>query len=308
MTGEKRQTDDLTIIDFIGSTMEKWLQKSFEVYAYADLAALSAEAIEERLKADGKIPDKRKIEMWIEQAATLSATKEVNTAAKQDHIKASENSHAARRLVNSGNGWKESAQFVVYIESRQRNGRTELQTTVHHIEGNAYQTWSGIVDDQLCQWIREHIEESAVEPADFSELDDTAKPVRVVIEKLRLRQPTQLVHLAGQAASQPPQAVKSKETSVLEIEFSLSGEGVNRLIRQQADYRAKAYALNLDTGAHMQLGSYALGKLGASQATFLAQLPEIQLQPGAYKLWCSVAILAENAKPDLIEAPELLVL
>ena len=88
MTGEKRQTDDLTIIDFIGSTMEKWLQKSFEVYAYADLAALSAEAIEERLKADGKIPDKRKIEMWIEQAATLSATKEVNTAAKQDHIKA----------------------------------------------------------------------------------------------------------------------------------------------------------------------------------------------------------------------------
>ncbi|MDV7390872.1 hypothetical protein RZS08_05955, partial [Arthrospira platensis SPKY1] len=207
------------------------------------MAALSAETIEERLKADGKIPDRRKVEMWLTQAAALAQTA-ATPESEPVPIAEPQNRTEIRRPLNSGNGWQESAQFVVYIESRQRDGRTELQTTAHHIEGNAYHTWPGIAHRELCQWIVEQIENVVEEPADLSqEVPARTRHTRVEIEKFRLRQPARVIQLVDKSASQalPAQTIKNAEDSIFEVEFALSGEGAAHLVEQQPAYRAKTY-------------------------------------------------------------------
>ena len=54
--------DDLTILQGIGPARQQWLRASFGVRTFADLAALSPAAIEQRLKEDGQIARRLLIE------------------------------------------------------------------------------------------------------------------------------------------------------------------------------------------------------------------------------------------------------
>ncbi|MCK4471724.1 MAG: hypothetical protein KAW49_08045, partial [Anaerolineae bacterium] len=73
MNSSYREDEDLTVIKGIGPARQQWLRESFNVRTYGDLAVLSADEIESRLKAEGRIASRSEIEQWIARAQELAA-------------------------------------------------------------------------------------------------------------------------------------------------------------------------------------------------------------------------------------------
>ena len=131
------QYDDLTRIKGIGEITQQWLRETFGVYTFRHLANVSPEKIENRLKAEGKITARSKIEEWLEQAKQLAdevGEPEAPTSDEQP-------------------GWKAVSTFVVIFEERQSAGRTQYQTKAHHMEADANETWAGIDPPGLVNWL-----------------------------------------------------------------------------------------------------------------------------------------------------------
>jgi len=130
--------DDLTQIKGIGEVTQQWLRETFAVRTYSDLARVPSTAIEERLKAGGKITARSKIHQWLTQARQLAdragAPAPPPEAPKQDE-------------------WKTFSTFVVMFEERQVGDATQFQTKAHHMEADKTEAWPGIVQDDLIQWI-----------------------------------------------------------------------------------------------------------------------------------------------------------
>lgn len=149
--------DELTAIKGIGASRQKWLQKTFNVQTYRDLADLSAEEIESRLKAEGKIVSRAEIETWIAQAKHLATS-----AVKDD-------------------GWQPIASFVVeFQEHEAESGIVEQRTRVHHVESDHTQLWAGIEQQAFCRWMIEQLGDKAPPPS-------LQKPLPV-IEEARIEQ------------------------------------------------------------------------------------------------------------------------
>jgi len=149
--------DELTAIKGIGASRQKWLQKTFNVQTYRDLADLSAEEIESRLKASGKIVSRAEIETWIAQAEHLATS-----TIKDD-------------------GWQPIASFVVeFQEHETESGIVEQRTRVHHVETDHTQLWAGIEQQALCRWMAEQLGDKAPPPS-------LQKPLPV-IEETRIEQ------------------------------------------------------------------------------------------------------------------------
>jgi len=149
--------DELTAIKGIGASRQKWLQKTFNVQTYRDLADLSAEEIESRLKAEGKIVSRAEIETWIAQAKHLATS-----TVKDD-------------------GWQPIASFVVeFQEHETETGIVEQRTRVHHVESDHTQLWAGIEQQALCRWMAEQLGDKAPPPS-------LQKPLPV-IEEARIEQ------------------------------------------------------------------------------------------------------------------------
>jgi hypothetical protein len=74
MNTSNKKRDDLTEINGIGPVRQEWLRESLDVYTFRDLAVLSVDEIESRLKTEGKIISRSEIEAWIDQAQELDLT------------------------------------------------------------------------------------------------------------------------------------------------------------------------------------------------------------------------------------------
>src|SRR5215203_3207972 len=119
--------DDLTQIKGIGHSTQQWLRETFAIYEYQDLAELSATELEQKLKADGKIASRSRIEQWLIQAVDLDKT---TTTEKP----------AVDEITRSTASWKRVATFVVvFEESITHIGK--YQTNVHHMEADVTQSW-----------------------------------------------------------------------------------------------------------------------------------------------------------------------
>jgi len=131
--------DDLTQIKGIGEVTQQWLRQTFSVRTYGDLARVSPDDLEERLKAGGKITARSKIQEWLAQAREL---------AEQADVPSSPAADAERQ-----EGWKTFSTFVVMFEERQVQGETQFQTKAHHMEADKTEAWPGLVPEDLTQWI-----------------------------------------------------------------------------------------------------------------------------------------------------------
>ncbi|MBZ0283708.1 MAG: hypothetical protein K8L97_23425 [Anaerolineae bacterium] len=165
--------DELTAIKGIGASRQKWLQKTFNVQTYHDLANLSAEEIESRLKAEGKIVSHAEIETWIAQAQHLATV-----AVKND-------------------GWQPIASFVVeFQEHETETGIVEQRTKVHHVESDHTSLWAGIQQNQLCHWMIEQLGDKAPPPT-------LQKPLPV-IQEARIEQAVAKVEALTAPSTVPP--------------------------------------------------------------------------------------------------------
>jgi hypothetical protein len=119
----------------IGPARARWLEQTFGVRTLRDLAALSPDDIEAKLKAEGRPAVSRTaIESWVAEA--------------QARVRATESPQ-----------WKPVASFVVEFQSRPgEEAERRWQTAVHYLEEDRNETWPGIDCDRLCGWMTQHVE------------------------------------------------------------------------------------------------------------------------------------------------------
>lgn len=67
-----KKSDDLTRIKGIGLVKQKWLRELFNIHTFQDLAKLSVDEVESRLKSQGHTVSKNEIQGWIAQSQSLA--------------------------------------------------------------------------------------------------------------------------------------------------------------------------------------------------------------------------------------------
>lgn len=147
-------TDDLTQIPGIGPARAGWLREKFGVGTIRDLAALTTDEIERGLKKEGRAPVSRPaIEAWAEDArrrTSSSAAKDASTAEPPEE-----------RRTRAADAWTPVTSFVVEFQTRTSEGApTAWRTSVHYLEQDRNQVWTGIDCAALCRWMTQRLEDT----------------------------------------------------------------------------------------------------------------------------------------------------
>jgi hypothetical protein len=139
---ENSVIEDLTVIHGIAKTRQEWLRASFHVRTLLDLANLSADEIEAKSKADGKIVSRGEIESWLERARQLTSARTGGGSREM-----------TTRIV---------AQFVVYFHQyRDENDTVKYRTEVHHVEADKSATTE---QAELRAWMMKELEKQIGQP------------------------------------------------------------------------------------------------------------------------------------------------
>jgi hypothetical protein len=143
--------DDLSEITGIGQARARWLKKTFGVRRFRDLADLSPDDIEHKLKAEGRERVSRKtIESWVTQARVRASEEKSKppVAGLKD----------SRGRAAGEPEWEPVTSFVVEFQSRKGKGAEQRwRTSVHHMERDLGKTWAGIACDELCRWMTDQL-------------------------------------------------------------------------------------------------------------------------------------------------------
>jgi hypothetical protein len=312
MSAGDQTHDDLTVINGIGPAREEWLRKALDVRTYADLAALTTDEIEQKLKADGYIAAPAVIESWVLQAQELS--EEVSTTTypiDEAYVEAVKEANSSGR-----NGdWKPYAAFMVEFLVHPVEGRqSEKRVAVHQVELGSMETlrsesWQDTEDEQILLWMLEHAGEttqSAEGIEEAGELVPSAKaPVGVQISQIQAFQPplTEFPKNDNGTSEKFPENIKSSEPFNLGISFSLTGNTAESMAKSGADFRTRAYVTNVTTGSSLDLGEVTTGSLIEGKVDYNTLLSTSTLKPGTYQLWVTVAVQAAYATPDFSKGP-----
>jgi hypothetical protein len=320
MNLNERAYDDLTVINDIGPARQQWLRKSFGVRTYEDLAALSAGEVESRLRAEGQIASRSKIEEWIAKAQELATAVEPLSQRPTDSTDL-EVDEEAIPLADPG-AWGSLAAFVVEIQVREVQGQEKEQLIeVTHIPVSEDGTWlendrhKDIVEgEQLYEWMLAHLGkgvERSPEPevtlaveVQPSTPPVPPSPVKVPLARVRFIQiqvfqpPQTETPLISSEAHQPWLSIlQSRKPFRLEALLELSGPAAAELAKQQIAYYARFHAHDLATGAVTHLGDTEPGTLNGSRHSFSAGLSEATLLPGTYRL--EILAMVESEPPVL---------
>jgi hypothetical protein len=153
---QQRVYADLTVIKGIGPARQQWLRSAFNVHAFQDLAALTLDEIQAKLRESGQIASRHTISQWLVQA------KQLMMAGDEPPIRqAAETDKAEMQRPPSNGEWKPFASFVVEFQMRTLAGQqAEHWTKAHHIEEDACANWPGLETAQLCQRMLQQVEPS----------------------------------------------------------------------------------------------------------------------------------------------------
>jgi hypothetical protein len=143
--------DELSDIAGIGPARAQWLTATLGVRGFRDLAALSPDEIERKLKAEGRAAVSRKtIESWVAEARARAAEEKgepAPPAAQKGGVREDEAPE-----------WKPAASFVVEFQSQAGEGGMEpWRTAVHYLEKDENETWAGVDCDGLCRWMTQQV-------------------------------------------------------------------------------------------------------------------------------------------------------
>lgn len=200
--------DDLTVISGIGQARQQWLRDVLKVRTFSDLAALSAEEIASRLRAEKKLASATEIEAWLAQARELALSAQaaplpVSKTEKRD--------------------FKTFATFVVvFEESRAEDGTTKQRTNVHHMEADKTQGWDGIEQRELCNWMLTRLGTKAPQQSELAAppapVVPPVPPLPAFSDKLQ-EMLAKVRHLEGEATP-PPQHMTAPPMPVAPPMFS----------------------------------------------------------------------------------------
>jgi hypothetical protein len=318
MNSSVNSYDDLTVIKGIGQAREKWLQDTFNIRTYKDLAELSVSKIESKLKAEGKIVSRSAIESWITEARELIpesvALEQIDDQPTPGDV--------ARNLNSSGrqNGWKPFATFLVYFQKRE-NKEHELafQTLVHFMEEDRETSWPGIEINGISAWLLRQISDHVEFPNDKAakkviqpelSAEKTISDAEIKIDQVRIFQPAgsgsptykfeaeQL--LAGELESDIP--------FKLEVDFDLKGDSAGKVSREGIACIARCFEYNNNTKDSALLVESAPQNLEAGKLAYTFDLPKANLSSGDYRL----VLLVTNKEttrltPDFLDLKSIIV-
>jgi len=295
MKSGDRDRDDLKLIKGIGAARQQWLRKSLGVRTLRDLAALSADETESRLKAEGHIVPRGEIDRWIALAKEHAAEAR------------------AKANASAGEGkWKPFASFVVEFQARKLEGRAEEQrTTVHYMEADKGDTWPGIEAKRSLQWmldqLGEKVRKEPVEEPPSEARAAAAPPVTVQVTEIQAFQPpeTEGPIGVGKAGRPFPGFLRRGEPFAIGVSFRLTGLAEADIAERQFVSSAQFHARSLGTRATIHLGNTEPKALLEGKSTYTAMLPEATLPPGMYRLRALVTLQGAPAVPGYLEVPML---
>lgn len=221
----------------------------------------------------------------------------------------------ARGKANPSTGkgeWKPFASFVIEFQARKIKGRAEeKRSTVHYMEADKSETWSGIEAERSLQWMLDQLGEK-VQQEPMKETPSKARPaeappVTVRITDIQAFQPpeTEKSIGVGQAGRPFPGSLRSGESFALEVSFGLAGLAEAAIAEQQVVYTAQFHACNVSAGGITHLGNTEPDTLAAGKISYKAMLPEASLPPGLYRLRTLVRLKGAPAIPGYLEVPML---
>lgn len=208
--------------------------------------------------------------------------------------------------------WKPFASFVVEFQARRVKGQTaEQRTTVHYMEADKSETWSGVEAGHSLQWMLDQLGER-LQQAPSKESPSTARliegpPMTVRITDIQAFQPPQIDKPIGVGhAGRPfPGFLKSREPFALEVSFGLAGLPAADVTQGQLVYSAQFHALRLGTRAPIHLGNTEPNTVLEGKLNYNAMLSEATLPPGLYRLRTLVTLRGAPAVPGYLEVPML---
>jgi hypothetical protein len=307
--------DDLTIIPGIGPARQKWLRNTFHIHTYQDLAVLSAEQIQTRLKEAGQIASLAAIRAWLVKAEELAASVPGSPGDENESLE--ERLIPGIRSLVRENGWKPFASFVVEFQSHQGKASLENQrTAVHYMEADTGMTWPGIETSKLCQWMSNQVGASSGFQADeiinyHADLVEAPpsniSSAKLKVTRIRLYQPPGTLPPVYQAelGSLNEGFMGGNKPFQAEIEYMITGPGAADITHQQATCTLQAFAYELSSGKSTVLGEAVTIPLKDGVIDYVTLLQPVSLSPGKYRMWVTVGLQIPIAVPDFLEIPVL---
>lgn len=339
MNSGETQRDDLTLIKGIGEATDRWLKESFKVESFGDLAAISCSDIQAGLKSIGRAASKNKIEEWLIQARELAGT----PSRAQERDDRSEVERSAGKPQKDS--WKPFASFVVEFQARKgKNGSEKQRSTVHHVEADKNEKWTGIEGERLCRWMLERIGEEMPErskekqsfemppapspatqvssaesqPVEPPPVEAKAEPsaavrpagpppVTLEISEVRAFQPpeTETPRVIARAGEVSGGVLRAGEPVSFEISVQLAGPGATEIAKSHTQFRTDIYAHNRSTVVDTYLGDARPTPTEEGKSSYATVLRRTMLERGTYRLDCLATLESRPPSRGYLKVPVL---
>lgn len=273
-----------------------WLRESFGVKTYADLAALSHEAVEALAKKERRRFAGGQIRSILAQARRRVRARAVKPPQQEASMVEPSRTEPTPRA--SDPEWQEFASFFVYFERKLRNGVEERRTVVkqrtavHHMETGEQSQWPGIAAQDACEWMLNRIpKQPELVPSKetattvTSTAGATENVVFVDIDRVQLHQPprgseAQVLLREGQVFAS---YVAANAPLSLEASFSFKNNAVRSASTGPMVCDVAFTARNLSTAVITQLGTTS-AQVAESGTGGTAQMTLSGLHAGEYSL------------------------
>lgn len=288
---------DLTRIRGIGVVRKRWLN-SLGINTIAALAQASADDIEAQAKRDGRSLSRDELDGWIAQAQVLHAeasleqgvsSRVVEAIAPMGSFKGLNQERTEAESDGAAMAWNPVASFKVAYQARQVHGKTEQRLVVHHLEGDAVESWSDVETEQMQQWMRDRVEAAQPAPPESSAI--VPPPLEAEITQLRVMQPHYMSRPMVADPHSPifSDAIQTTEPFALEVSMRFTGltdTGLREATQEdQLAYRVRCLARHLATGETECLADVTAHVSRANDSVYKVLLPSLRLQqPGTYRL------------------------
>lgn len=333
------QLNDLTTIKGIGPTRQAWLRAHFPVQTCGDLAALTPDEIEAKLKAEKQIVSRTEIESWIAQAQALvtAATRreiesqiaaQLQPAAPFPMPAAATASLDGRKVAaapscEASSEWQAIARFVVefqtHLPAAPDGAAPRYRTIANHLDLMTdqllhRQSWPGLERDLLCTWLLAQIEQSQLPTAVAPPAPPSAKPTApaslpIKITQIQLFQPpaAPIPSAVSNNVAQPQAIVVEDRPFALEVTFVLHWPAL-AAAGTTSGYSAQFHLRELLTGRTINLGETATYPVATDQTVYTAKLPVGKVATGLYRLQVVVILQSSPRTLGYFELPLLQIL
>lgn len=310
MNGSNQEHQVLTRIKGIGPVKQRWLRETLKINTIRDLAILSIEQIESRLKAKGQTFSHSEIKGWIEQAQQLIDT-EPSAQEILDSSRLTNNSKSPQLTqeienVEENSSWQSFASFKVEFQSRKLEGNIEEQRTViNYLEADKSQFWFGTNPEEMPQWMLEQMRKEIPQTTAHKNL--SLSHASIEITQILAFQPPQSERamVVDQSNRLFQSTINSGEPFMLVVVFKIDGLEEANLNKQNITYQAQFHGRNRTTGTVIHLGDTKPETLEKGLSFYTTRLSEISLETGIYRLQGLVKLQGAIANPGCFEIPLL---